>query len=90
MTRGVPQGSILGPLLFILFVNDLPKVVKHCTVNLYADDTAIYTANHDPGVVSSHLEEDLEEDLQQVAMWIESNRLKMNVAKTQLMVIVGV
>ena len=57
VTRGVPQGSILGPLLFILFVNDLPKVVKHCTVNMYADDTAIYTANHDPGIVSSHLQE---------------------------------
>ena len=44
VTKGVPQGSTLGPLLFILFVNDMPEVVKlkHCTVNQYADDITIY------------------------------------------------
>ena len=41
---GVPQGSILGPLMFILFVNALPKAVKHCSTNMYTDDTTIYTA----------------------------------------------
>ena len=46
VTKGVPQGSILGPLLFILFVNDMPEVVKlkHCTVNQYADDITIYAS----------------------------------------------
>ena len=42
VTCGVPQGSILGPLLFILYVNDLPNVAERCTIALYGDDTALF------------------------------------------------
>ena len=76
------QGSILGPLL-VIFVNDLPSVVEECTVNLYADDTALYSVHSDPGELSRRVQE----DLQRVAEWITRNGLRMNVNKTQLVVL---
>ena len=77
--QGVPQRSILGLLLFLIYVNDLPAVVAECTVSLYADDVTIYYANKDEGRVS----EALNANLQRVATWIETNRLRMNIIKTQ-------
>ena len=80
MKRGVPQGSILGPLLFILYVNDLPHAAKQCHVRQYADDTSLAHVSSDV----RELERGLTDDLQNVAKWIDANRLKLNMKKTQL------
>lgn len=76
LRTGVPQGSILGVLLFIIIVNDLSAVVSNCSVNLHGDNTIIYiyTSSEDPFSVGQQFEEDLAE-------WINADGLKMNVAK---------
>ena len=52
ITSGVPQGSILGPLLFVLFTNDLSKVLTQCQILMYADDTVIYFRATDSPVIT--------------------------------------
>ena len=77
---GIPQGSILGPLLFIVFVNSLPDSVKSKCV-MYADDTTLLTSSSDPLT----LETDLKRSLDMVANWFNSNQLTLNIKKTKLM-----
>jgi hypothetical protein len=77
---GVPQGSVLGPLLFILYIDDIKHVLKHCKISLFADDTLIYIA-------SDTLEKALKkmnEDIASLAVWLCHNKLKLNINKTKL------
>ena len=55
LKSGVPQGSILGPLLFTLFMNDLPSVIEHCKVIMYADDTALMYSSSNPREIETCL-----------------------------------
>ena len=76
---GVPRGSILGPILFSIFINDLPTVLARSKVMLYADDTTIYCSDVDV----SRLKETITNDLVALSAWIVRKGLSMNMEKTQ-------
>jgi len=80
--NGVPQGSILGPLLFLIYINDLPKVLDgNSHTVLYADDTSILIM----GLNKRDLEENSNLTFQKIIKWFNSNRLTLNLNKTQFL-----
>ena len=78
---GVPQGSCLGPLLFLVYINDLFCIAKNSKVSMYADDTSIYHSSKD----ITQLNKALNEELIRLDRWLKGNKLSLNVAKSRSM-----
>ena len=74
---GMPQGSVLGPLLFVILMNDLETVLDKCKIILYADDTVFSTSNNDINLIVS----ELNHDLKLMAIWFCNNSLTINTKK---------
>ena len=83
--RGVPQGSILGPLLFSLFINDLPLHITcpRVTCSLFADDGTLDVSATDVSIINRSLQQSLND----VAQWCEKNKMVANPSKTKCMLI---
>ena len=79
---GVPEGSILGPILFLLYINDLTSVSEYCFSVLFADDTNMFITGKDMDVLCHQLNA----DLRNVQEWLQCNKLSLNVLKTHYMV----
>ena len=79
---GVPQDSILGPLLFLIYINDLSKAIIFSSVHHFADDTNIL-------YVSSSLKDinkKINHDLSNLVQWLRTNKISLNVGKTEIVI----
>ena len=79
MSCRVPQGSILGPLLFTLLINYIDLQLNHCEIVLYADDAVIY-CTHKNG---DNIESQLNADIDQVSEWLVKNKLVVTLKRTK-------
>ena len=82
ISSGVPQGSILGPFLFLIYINDIVKSTNYFSVRLFADDTSLTATGKDLDL----LLHGINSELPAIYEWLCSNRLTLNISKTKYLV----
>ena len=80
---GTPQGSCLGPLLFLLFTNDLYLNIDYCSAILFADDTTVYKSHRN----TRYLKWCIKQDLMTISDWFKANKLTLNLEKNSVYVL---
>ena len=83
ITCGVPQGSILGPLLFILYINDIIYFSSILQFVMFADDTNLFMSNLDLNLLIKSVNNELDN----VSKWLQVNKLSLNVKKTHFIIV---
>ena len=81
MKYGVPQGSVLGPLLFLIYINDLHKAIHYSTVHHFADDTNLLVSNSSIKTIQKQINL----DLKALCKWLRANKISLNASKTELL-----
>ena len=76
---GIPQGTILGPLLFILYINDLPNCLSNSVARMYADDTHLTFASNNIETINDVMNY----DLSNLNTWLTANKWPLNSSKTE-------
>ena len=82
MNFGVPQGSVLGPLLFLIYINDLHLAIKYSKTTHFADDTNLIIKNKSP----KKLQKQLNLDLKFLCNWLKANKISLNSSKTEIII----
>ena len=82
ISHGVPQGSVLGPLLFIIYINDLHQAIKFSKVHHFADDTNLLCIDKSMKKINMHINH----DLQRLCHWLRANKLSLNADKTEIVI----
>ena len=76
----IPQRSVLGPLLFLIYINDLRNAIYHSTVHHFADDTNLLYANKSLKIIQTKVNK----DLKSLCTWLRANKISLNASKTEL------